>query len=149
MSYNVRNPELEAALRAIADDLRAKLPAGLGFALMLFEMPEGALFYISNANRDEHGEGHARVHRQEHALTSQEIAAAKQRSLWMARILEAGGVPKDPTTVRALMFLAAYVIETERLPLDVVKDAVATLVTMLGGRVEIFMMPDAGSGKAN
>jgi hypothetical protein len=50
-SYEVRDPELETALRELADYITGKLPPGFGFCLLLFTLEPGATFYISNAER--------------------------------------------------------------------------------------------------
>lgn len=54
MTYNVRNDEIEAALRAKAKLIAADLPKGWGFALLLFTFGEGgSLFYIGNGDRED------------------------------------------------------------------------------------------------
>lgn len=56
MTYDVRNAEIEAALKKLGTLIGEKLPEGWGFTLMLFnfgehkESDEG-MFYISNATR--------------------------------------------------------------------------------------------------
>lgn len=50
-SYEVRDPELESALRDLAKYIDGKLPPGFGFCLLLFTFEPGATFYISNAER--------------------------------------------------------------------------------------------------
>jgi hypothetical protein len=61
-SYNVRNPDVEAALRELAQDIKARVPDGFGFTLMIFsygqtglakEGPAGSMFYISSAERQD------------------------------------------------------------------------------------------------
>lgn len=53
MSYNVRDPELEALQRRIADQITSQLPAGWGMSLFIFNFnePDTNCFYISNAER--------------------------------------------------------------------------------------------------
>lgn len=56
MSYDVRNPEIETKMRAIADRITLALEGtGFGFSLFLveFNKKDGALFYISSAQRDD------------------------------------------------------------------------------------------------
>lgn len=50
--YEIRDAAVERVLRQWADRLRAEVPPGFGFALMVFTLGEhGAMFYISNAQR--------------------------------------------------------------------------------------------------
>lgn len=51
--YQVRHPEIERELRTLATGIDEHLPDGWGFALLLFDFntSEGAMFYISNADR--------------------------------------------------------------------------------------------------
>ena len=52
-NFEVRNDALERILRE-TDHQLAILPKGYGFALFLFNFgPEGATFYISNAQRED------------------------------------------------------------------------------------------------
>lgn len=54
MSYNIRNEEIELILRDIGKRIGASIPPGWGFNLQIFEFEPGdALFYISNANRED------------------------------------------------------------------------------------------------
>jgi hypothetical protein len=56
MSYEVRNPEIEAKLRDIGALMKGAMKdvPGYGFALMIFSFgPDGSMFYISNAERDD------------------------------------------------------------------------------------------------
>lgn len=47
-------PDDEMYLRAIADQIKERLPAGKGFALFMFDFGEGgSMTYLSNANRDD------------------------------------------------------------------------------------------------
>lgn len=50
--YEVRRADAERALKTMAVGIEDELPDGMGFALLLFDFgPNGALFYISNAQR--------------------------------------------------------------------------------------------------
>lgn len=52
--YEVKNPAVQAALLEIAHGVKAKTPAGMGFAVFLFDYgANGALFYMASANRDD------------------------------------------------------------------------------------------------
>jgi hypothetical protein len=52
VNYEVRDPKMEEIQREIGRKLKAALPSGWGFMLMLFEFgKQGANFYISNADR--------------------------------------------------------------------------------------------------
>lgn len=60
--YNVRSTEVESALRDLAALVQPRVPRGFGFTLLLFsygrtglanEGPQGAMFYISTADRDD------------------------------------------------------------------------------------------------
>jgi len=56
--YNIRNDEIEALLRRLANTLKGSMPEGWGFTLMLFNYGEGTkasdgMFYISTAQRDD------------------------------------------------------------------------------------------------
>jgi hypothetical protein len=54
MSFEVRNPEIEASLQDIGRSIKGSLPAGYGFALLIFNFGEkGNMFYTSNANRQD------------------------------------------------------------------------------------------------
>ena len=55
MSYAVRDPEIETKMREIADRITVALEGmNVGFALFLVEFKaDGALFYISSAQRDD------------------------------------------------------------------------------------------------
>jgi hypothetical protein len=51
-NYEVKNPEVNATLTAIAGKIRPAIPDGWGFMLMIFEFgPDGACFYASSAER--------------------------------------------------------------------------------------------------
>jgi len=53
-NLNIRDPEIEAMMKRIADVISDRMPPGWGFNLMLFEYGEGgALFYISSALRED------------------------------------------------------------------------------------------------
>ena len=53
-TYEERNPQAEAALRKIADKLKAQMPPNMGFTLFLFTYgKDGQLFYISSADRED------------------------------------------------------------------------------------------------
>lgn len=53
-SYNIRNDEIEAVLRKLANQLKEQMPEGWGFTLQIFSYGEnGVNFYISTANRDD------------------------------------------------------------------------------------------------
>lgn len=49
--YEVRDADVEAALRELADHIAGTVPDGFGFCLLLFTFEPGATFYISNAER--------------------------------------------------------------------------------------------------
>jgi hypothetical protein len=54
MTFEVRNPEVEAKLKQIGDRLRKAVDEvpGYGFALLIFSYgPNGNMFYTSNAQR--------------------------------------------------------------------------------------------------
>ena len=54
MSFKVRNPEAEEKLREIGRGLKASMPEGFGFALLIFSYkgaPDGSMFYMSSAER--------------------------------------------------------------------------------------------------
>jgi len=52
VNYEVENPEVELALRAIADKLKVLLPHGWGFSIFLLQLGEkGSVFYISSVVR--------------------------------------------------------------------------------------------------
>lgn len=54
MSYNVRDPEIEAKLKHLARLIKGNLPDDWGFMLMLFSYGEnGTTFYISSAQRED------------------------------------------------------------------------------------------------
>lgn len=52
-----REEEAQAMLQNIAKDIKAKLPEGMGFALLAYEHedenPEKKMLYISNSNRED------------------------------------------------------------------------------------------------
>ena len=61
-SYNVRSPAIESALRELASHIKTQVPDGFGFTLLIFsygqtglakEGPEGSMFYISSAQRQD------------------------------------------------------------------------------------------------
>lgn len=52
--YEIRNEVVEHRLREIGREIRAKLPNGFGFTLMIFSYGEGGdFFYISSAMRED------------------------------------------------------------------------------------------------
>ena len=54
MRFEVRNAEAEALLKEIGSRFKEVVPAGFGFAFMLFEFGEkGSMFYTSNAQRED------------------------------------------------------------------------------------------------
>lgn len=55
-TFQVRNEQIEKTLRAVAEKIKAILPKGWGFTLMLFDYtdtPGGSMFYISSAGRED------------------------------------------------------------------------------------------------
>jgi hypothetical protein len=53
VSFEVRNPEVEEKLKEIGRELKASMPAGYGFTLLITSYGEGgALFYMSSCERD-------------------------------------------------------------------------------------------------
>lgn len=54
MRYEVQNPEMQALLLKVAEQLGAKMPDGWGFTLLIFEYsPGSSMFYISSAQRQD------------------------------------------------------------------------------------------------
>lgn len=54
--FKVRNAEIEQTLKALGREIHTLVPAGWGFTLLLFTLHDegdGALFYISSAQRDD------------------------------------------------------------------------------------------------
>jgi hypothetical protein len=51
-TFEVRNPEVEEKLREIGRAVKADMPQGFGFALLIFSYEPGSMFYISSAERD-------------------------------------------------------------------------------------------------
>lgn len=54
MSFEVRNEEVEAKLKEIGRAIKADMPEGFGFALLIFSYkgaPDGSMFYMSSAER--------------------------------------------------------------------------------------------------
>lgn len=52
--FEVGNPEAERKLREIGDGLRAAMPPGFGFVLLIAEFGEkGSMFYTSNCERQD------------------------------------------------------------------------------------------------
>lgn len=52
--YEVKNNDAQRQLRTIAELVREHLPEGWGFGLLMFEYgPDGSLFYISSAARED------------------------------------------------------------------------------------------------
>lgn len=52
MVFEIRNPEVEEKLREIGRMLKASMPQGFGFALLIFSYQPGSMFYLSSAERD-------------------------------------------------------------------------------------------------
>lgn len=52
MAYEVRNPEVEEVLRRLGREIKADMPKGFGFALLIFSYEPESMFYISSAERD-------------------------------------------------------------------------------------------------
>ena len=53
MPFEVRNPEVEAKLKEIGRAIKADMPEGFGFALLIFGYkgaPDGSMFYMSSAD---------------------------------------------------------------------------------------------------
>lgn len=51
-TFKVRNEYAEKALKELGEELKKKVPEGMGFTLMLFDYGGGGnMFYISTANR--------------------------------------------------------------------------------------------------
>lgn len=54
MRYEVRDEQAETVLNDIGQRLKAMMPEGYGFNLLLFTFGEGGnMFYISNAQRED------------------------------------------------------------------------------------------------
>lgn len=52
--YEIQNPEIQQLLRELGEKIGAEIPAGWGFALLIFEFSPGEqMFYISNAQRQD------------------------------------------------------------------------------------------------
>lgn len=54
MTFEVRNAEAEAKLKEIGRTIKASMPEGFGFALLIFSYkgaPDGSMFYMSSAER--------------------------------------------------------------------------------------------------
>jgi hypothetical protein len=55
MAFEVRNPAIEERLRDIGRTIKASMPEGYGFTVLIFSYegaPNGSMFYISSAERD-------------------------------------------------------------------------------------------------
>lgn len=52
MAFEVRNLEVEEKLRQMGRAIKADMPKGFGFALMIFSYESGSMFYISSAERE-------------------------------------------------------------------------------------------------
>lgn len=52
MSYEIRNPQIEAMMREVAKTISAQLPEGWGFSLFLFKFFAEDSFYISSGDRE-------------------------------------------------------------------------------------------------
>ena len=53
MKFEVRDKEAEALLKDIGQRLKAAMPSGYGFSLLIFTFGEGGnMFYTSNAERE-------------------------------------------------------------------------------------------------
>lgn len=54
MPFEVRDEKAEAALKKLGDSLKASIPPGYGFTLLIFNFGVGGnLFYTSNADRED------------------------------------------------------------------------------------------------
>lgn len=52
--FEVRNPEVEAKLKELGEKLKASMPKGFGFALLIANYgPGGGMFYASNFHRED------------------------------------------------------------------------------------------------
>ena len=51
-TFEVRNPEVEEKLRQIGRAVKADMPEGFSFTLLIFSYEPGSMFYISSAERD-------------------------------------------------------------------------------------------------
>ena len=52
MAFEVRNAEVETKLKEIGRSIKADMPKGFGFALLIFSYEPGSMFYISSAERE-------------------------------------------------------------------------------------------------
>jgi hypothetical protein len=58
-NFNIRNADIEERLREIGKMVKHHTPQGWGFTVLMYDFPEAqiehpsALFYISNANRED------------------------------------------------------------------------------------------------
>lgn len=55
-NYKVFNEDIEFRLKELGDLIGSQMPMGWGFTLLIFDFnkgPDGSLFYISNAQRDD------------------------------------------------------------------------------------------------
>lgn len=52
MTFEIRNVEVEAKLKEIARTIKADMPKGFGFTLLIFSYAPGSMFYISSAERE-------------------------------------------------------------------------------------------------
>ena len=51
-----KEQQVNSVLQSIAKDIKAKLPEGMGFALLAYEFGEGddkKMLYVSNSNRED------------------------------------------------------------------------------------------------
>jgi hypothetical protein len=53
MEYEIRNEKIEELLRGLGRKLKADMPAGYGFSLLIFGYENHELFYISSAQRED------------------------------------------------------------------------------------------------
>lgn len=53
-NFEVKNAQVQKALRELGQDLKEKMPEGMGFTLLMFDYGEnGAMFYLSSAQRED------------------------------------------------------------------------------------------------
>lgn len=52
--YEIKKAEVEARMKELGNELKTKMPEGMGFALLMFDYrKEGNTFYVSSANRED------------------------------------------------------------------------------------------------
>lgn len=53
-NFEVKNKIVEAILKDLGAELKRRMPAGMGFALLMFDYgADGSLFYIADAERED------------------------------------------------------------------------------------------------